>query len=227
MKYWCDFPIVKLQAQYEYFTLKVYNRSRSKSIGRDLSTFFSYFRDRQHPEDFYRDTIQDFVIIREREGVHPNQIRRELESIRGFWNWMIESKALPLLKIVSVRGPRYDRKQKDRIPLSDWMRLLSEIHDPRLMKAVRITLENPTKVPDSVYKAECGLSKNTLGCFLRRACERVGIPSCGLSRLPHALHHTALQLLLSDVPELQAQAPAPRPGPKYPFRKPEEYLRAA
>jgi integrase len=209
MKLWCDFPIVRLQAQFEYFTLKVYNRALSKKYGEALSTFFSYFKERENPEDFYRQDIQDYTIIREREGVHPNQVRRELEALRAFWNWMIEQKDLPLFgNIVSVRGPRYPRKQKDRISLKDFMRLLSEVHDPRLMGAIRLTLQSISKVPDEEYKKAFGISKNSLGCFLRRACERSGIRSCGLSRLPHALHHAALQLLLPEFDTVASDTPA-------------------
>lgn len=96
---------------------------------------------------------------------------------------------------MTVREPRYARKQKDRMSLKDFMRLMSEIHDPRLLTAVRCRLKLE-RVPNM------GITYNSLGSLLRRACERAGLPSCGLARLPHAIHHAALQLLLPSIPDV-------------------------
>lgn len=187
-------PIRILQAQYEYFILKVYGRRTLKQYSDAMSEFFRVFPDRDNPEDFFRDDFQDYVIIRQREKTHPMGIAFEISVLKTFWTWMIEQKGLPLANPVSARVPRYARKQKDRMSLKDFMRLMSEVHDPRLLVAVRCSL-NFERLPD------LGITKNSLGSLLRRACERAGLASCGLSRLPHAVHHAALQLLLPSIPE--------------------------
>lgn len=190
-------PIRVLQAQFEYFTLKTLGRTTMMSYSRALANLFRIYPDKFKPLDFYRDDIADYLIIRQQEGAGPISINLELDVIRAFWNWMIEYKEQAIQNIATVKRLKYVRAQKNRLTLSEFSRLMSEIHDLRLLQVVRARL----------LGEDCkALGYTATASKMKQACDRAKIPYVSLSKLPDAVHSAAIALLAPDVQEHQAAA---------------------
>lgn len=196
-------PVRVLQAQFEYFTLKSLNRATCIKYSDALSEFFRLFPKQKNPEDFFRTDVEDYKLIRQREGAHPSTINYELSVLRAFWNWMIEYKNLPLSNIATVTpftGFKKKAETINRLSLSDFSRLVAELHDPRLCKALKLVLENDGRVNRKEIYEKVGTTADTLNAYLREACQRAGIQKQALSKIGNRLHKAALAKLAADLP---------------------------
>jgi hypothetical protein len=196
-------PVRVLQAQFENFTLKTLGRSTCIKYSDALSEFFRLFPKQKNPEDFFRTDVEDYKLLRQREDAHPTTINFELSVLRAFWSWMIEYKALPLSNIATVTpfsGFKPKRETVNRLNLSDFSRLVAELHDPRLCKALRLVLENDGQVSKTKIREEVGVTTSTLNAYLQAACQRAGIQKQALSKIGNRLHKAALAKLASDLP---------------------------
>jgi integrase len=191
-------PIRKLQAQYEYFILKVYGRATCRQYSHDLAEFFRVHPNKYTPEDFFKTDVLDYQIIREKEGASPNTINKEVDVVRAFWNWMIESKDLPLVNIATVRRLRFVPKEKSRLTLAEFSRLMSEVHDPKLAAAIRNVLKG------EMITGQLGGCPNVTSKF-RQALNRSGVPKIRLRDLPKAVHQAALLTSSARGPRRYAQ----------------------
>lgn len=79
-----------------------------------LQSFLDRFQDKIYPEDVFRTDLEDFKLIRLREGKAPRTVNFELAVARAFWNWMIDIYELPLFnpasKIKRLKEPEQVRK---------------------------------------------------------------------------------------------------------------------
>lgn len=184
-------PIRVLQAQFEYFTLKTLGRTTLYHYSHALDNLFRIYPDKFKPLDFYRDDIADYLIIRQQEGAGAIKINFELDVIRAFWNWMIEYKEQAIQPIATVKRLKFVRAQKNRLTLSEFSRLMSEIHDPRLLQVVRARL----------LGEDCkALGYTATARKMKQACDRAKVPYVSLSKLPDAVHQAAIALLVPEVP---------------------------
>lgn len=193
-------PIRVFQAQFEIYILTVFGRNTMRSYSNFLNHLFRIFPDKFTPLDFYRADISDYIIIRQQEGGTVASINQEVSVIRTFWNWMIDYKDQPIQNIATVKKLRYVRKQKNRLTLSEFSRLMSEIHDPKLLQIVRARL----------LGEECkSFSYTTIANKMQDACQRAGLPYVSLKKLPDAVHSAAIALLAPDISSPQDLQPMP------------------
>lgn len=187
-------PIRVLQAQFEYYTLKVSGRETMLRYSLSLSHLFRIHPDKYKPMDFHKGDIIDFKIIRQQEGATPHQINVDLSVIERFWDWMIEFKDEPLTNIALVPRVRnqYVRRQKNRLTLEEFSRLMSEIHDPRVLEVVRAKMLSQDCEPK--------LCKASISNKMKDACQRAQVPYVPIRLLPEAVHQAAVALLAPDIP---------------------------
>lgn len=82
--------IRELQAQYErHVCLTTSGRSYEK-YARALEHFMKKFPEKRGPRDYYSTDIEDYKILRLREGKSPTYVRYELSVIRNFFQWMLD-----------------------------------------------------------------------------------------------------------------------------------------
>jgi len=80
--------LYKLQATYENFVTLTVSRPTAVRYCRALDAFFSRFDDKDRPEQFTRRDVEDYRIIRLREGINPRTINYEITAVAAFWEWM-------------------------------------------------------------------------------------------------------------------------------------------
>lgn len=82
------YPEIKTyQAKYEkYLRLMTPKAASRYSIA--LSNFFDKFPEKKKVLDFYRMDVEDYKIIRTREGAAPRTVNFEIQAVSAFWNWM-------------------------------------------------------------------------------------------------------------------------------------------
>lgn len=80
--------IRELQVQFERHVYLTISRSSYKKYTRALETFLKKFPEKRGPRDYYSTDIEDFKILRLREGKTPNYVGYELSVVRSFFQWM-------------------------------------------------------------------------------------------------------------------------------------------
>lgn len=107
-------PIKIWQAKYDNFISNTCVRATAKRYADCLYNFLSKFPDKKRPEDFYRMDVEDYKILRKREGIAHSTINLEVDVISAFWAWMKEVAGLPLLnpanKVKKLKEPEQVRR---------------------------------------------------------------------------------------------------------------------
>lgn len=115
-----------LLADFEHYTRLTNSRATCRRYEQALATFFKYFPKAKAPEDITRLDVEDYKILRIREGRQPNGINLDISTVRAFYNWLIEVRELAVSN--PARRPRMLKtlKRKNRaISLADFRALLA------------------------------------------------------------------------------------------------------
>ena len=79
-----------------------------------IQPFLDRFQDKIYLEDVMRVDIEDYKLIRLREGKAPRTVNFELSVLRAMWNWLIDIHDLPIFnpasKIKHLKEPEQVRK---------------------------------------------------------------------------------------------------------------------
>jgi site-specific recombinase XerD len=89
------------QAKYENFVRNTTSRATALRYSVALTNFFQRFPEKKKPEMFFRLDIEDYKILRKRDGISPRTINYEVGVVRSFWNWLIEMSGQPYLNPAS------------------------------------------------------------------------------------------------------------------------------
>lgn len=79
-----------LQAQYERHVCLTTSPHSYEKYARALEHFMKKFPEKRGPRDYYSTDIEDYKILRLREGATPTYVRYELSVIRNFFQWMLD-----------------------------------------------------------------------------------------------------------------------------------------
>jgi integrase len=79
-----------LQAQYERHVFLTTSPHSYEKYARALEHFMKKFPEKRGPRDYYSTDIEDYKILRLREGATPSYVRYELSVIRNFFQWMLD-----------------------------------------------------------------------------------------------------------------------------------------
>ena len=115
--------IHKLQAAFErYFTLTT-TRPTAVRYCKSLTSFFSRFPDKARPEEFTRRDVEDFRILRLREGVSPRTINYELGVLRQFWVWLQQMELVTWNPVTQVKRLRERESSKTSLSVQQQLEL--------------------------------------------------------------------------------------------------------
>lgn len=91
------------QQKYEAYLRKTAPFSTYDRYTRALEKFFSYFPEKKNVWDFLRCHVEDYKVLRKREGVSAKTLRFELLVVKQFWDFLIAFKGseFPIFNIVS------------------------------------------------------------------------------------------------------------------------------
>lgn len=89
------------QVRYEQFLRHTTSRGTLIRYCAVLDRFRKTFPDKKFPDQFSRIDVEDYKIVRSREGIKPRTVNLELAIIHAFFNWLIELSELPLINPVS------------------------------------------------------------------------------------------------------------------------------
>lgn len=90
---------------------------------RSLEAFFSRFQDKERPEEFTRRDVEDYRIIRLREGINPRTINYELAVCCRFWKWMMDMDRVKWNPISQIRRLREKEPLKTSLNVSEQLEL--------------------------------------------------------------------------------------------------------
>ena len=82
--------LYKLQAMYENFVTATVSKGSAYQYCKCLDILFRHFPDKDDPNQFSRPEIEDYKILRLREGVQPVTVNYELTVVSSFWKWMMD-----------------------------------------------------------------------------------------------------------------------------------------
>lgn len=125
------FNLKTLLADFEHYTRLTNTPSTCDRYERALGAFFSKFPKAKMPEDLTRLDVEDYKILRVREGRQPNTINLELSAVRAFYNWLIEIRELAVGNPARrAKHLRTLKKKNHAISLSDFHALLAAAESP-------------------------------------------------------------------------------------------------
>lgn len=112
-----------LQARFERYVRFTTTPSTAIRYSQCLENFFKRFADRNDITQFVRADVEDYQIARLRDGVIASTINYEIQILKAFWNWMIDSNYVtwnPFTKTKRLRMKEPERKsltiaQQERI----------------------------------------------------------------------------------------------------------------
>lgn len=79
-----------LQARYEKYVLLTTTHRTAVRYAQCLDNFLRRFADKTDPTEFVRADIEDYRILRLREGINARTINYEVQILHAFWNWMMD-----------------------------------------------------------------------------------------------------------------------------------------
>lgn len=112
-----------LQAQYENFVTLTVSRPTAVRYCKALEDFFSRFPDRSRPEEFTRRDVEDYRVIRLRDGITPRTINFTLGAVRSFWNWMTDMEVASWNPASQVKRLKEKEPAKKSLSIADQLQL--------------------------------------------------------------------------------------------------------
>src|SRR6185312_3247256 len=100
------------QAKFENWVSLTGSPQTARRYAQALEQFFSRIP-REHPRDVLRFDVEDFKVMRLRDGVSARTVNFEVAVLRAFYNWLIDMEAVPLnpaKQIKRLREPEHVRK---------------------------------------------------------------------------------------------------------------------
>lgn len=85
--------------RYEKWLLVMKNGSVLEHHDQVLEQFLATFPDKRGLEEFSSIDVADYRVLREKKGVKPDTLRKELQILKAFWTWLTVDRELPLLPI--------------------------------------------------------------------------------------------------------------------------------
>lgn len=109
-----------------------------------LENFFKHFKDRRMPDELYGMDMEDFKIIRKRDGVAERTINFEIGVVRAFYNWLINTHDVPTFnpagKVKALRVPENPRRALSRDAIAAFLTAAESAKDQRENLLVRLVL---------------------------------------------------------------------------------------
>jgi integrase/recombinase XerC len=119
----------KYQAQFERYVALTTSSATSIRYSKALENFFRRFSDKDDPSEFTRRDIEEYKILRLRDGVVNRTVNYEIRVVGSFWNWLIR------MELVAHNPCTTARSLKEIDPVK---KSLSEDEQNRLYSSVGI-----------------------------------------------------------------------------------------
>lgn len=115
--------LYRLQASFENYVTLTTSRNTAIRYCKSLEAFFSRFPDRERPEEFTRVDVEDFRIVRLREGISPRTINYDLSICRAFWNWLLDMERVTWNPVSQVKRLKEKEASKTSLSVSEQLEL--------------------------------------------------------------------------------------------------------
>lgn len=134
--------IKEWQWKYEQFVSKVNSPATHRAYTGILDKFFSRFPDKKRIDEFYRVDVEDYKLIRLREGAAPRSVNLEIAAIRAFYNFVINMSGEPVFNpakaVKCVRAPEQLHKGMN-IPQAEELIAATDTPEERLLILLGLT----------------------------------------------------------------------------------------
>lgn len=101
-------------ARFEQYTMFTTCKATYHRYEIALRNFTSRFPEKKKPEDFFRADVEDYKLVRLKEGMSPRTVNYEICVVRSFFNYLINVIELPIYnpasKVKKLREPVAERK---------------------------------------------------------------------------------------------------------------------
>jgi site-specific recombinase XerD len=99
-------------------TLLVSGKKSASRYDIALNNFLKRFPEKKKLTDFYRADLEDYKLLRTRDGISGRTINYEITVVKAFWNWVIDANGVeiwnPAGKVKRVREPQQKKKSPER-----------------------------------------------------------------------------------------------------------------
>lgn len=113
----------KLQAMYEQSITLTTCRATAVRYSQCLEHFFRRFPDIDNPANIDRADIEDYKLLRLREGVKPVTVNYEITVLGGFFKWLMDMEMVSWNPASQVKKLKTQEPQKSSLSLSDQQQL--------------------------------------------------------------------------------------------------------
>ena len=78
-----------------------------KSYKRDLSSFFSFLKEKKDSwEEIQDHQVREFIASERRRGLNPRSLQRMLSSIRSFFNYLLDEEIIDTNPAADISSPK-------------------------------------------------------------------------------------------------------------------------
>lgn len=115
--------LYELQAKFENYVMLTASIRTARRYAQALTSFFSRFQEKRHPDEFTRTDVYDYSLLRLKDGLNPKTVNYEVQIVRAFWNWMLRMEEVTYnpaanvkrLKEVEPERPYITEEEQQRI----------------------------------------------------------------------------------------------------------------
>lgn len=108
---------------YERYITLVATRTSAIRYSKSLTAFFRRFPDRKKIAEFTRRDVEDYRIMKLREGLSPRTVNYDVAVLRAFWNWMLQMDKVSWNPASQVKRLREKEAPRESLSVSDQLSL--------------------------------------------------------------------------------------------------------
>jgi integrase/recombinase XerC len=124
------------QAKYTDYLRLTGSEATANRYDQALMIFFSKFKNARRPADILRPQVEDYKIIRKREGIGNTTINLELSAGKGLYDFIIRMSDMPVINpFTGGRRLRVEERPKRAMPLRDVEKLFAVAEGPEVLLA--------------------------------------------------------------------------------------------
>jgi integrase len=164
MTYRRQTEIHRLQAMYENFITLTVSRGSAVRYCKALYYFFSRFPEKKKPSEFTRRDVEDYRVMRLREGLNPRTVNYEITIVGTFFKWMMDMDMMSWNPASQVKKLKVKEPKKDSLTVAEQVAVYKSCFNKydKLMVALALNTGLRGETLVQLEKSEFDFERNCL-----------------------------------------------------------------
>lgn len=120
-------PIYKCRAKFEHYVMLTASAPTSVRYSKALKDFFARFPDKRDASEFCRADIEDYKMMRTKDGLSAKSINYNLQILKAFFNYMIDSELAKWNPVSKVRRLKEVEPKKVSLTLEEQNKVYASV----------------------------------------------------------------------------------------------------